>query len=119
MMFGRFHAAPSRHLAFDERAERNDIGNGHVACGGLRADNVRDFDLPDSVLSGWKACSASDDQPDALTSQGLAGSMGLLWVNQQNAQLRRALDETRRELEVLVEALEYGRSIAPTWAYSR
>jgi len=114
MMFGRFHAAPGRHLAFDERAERNGIDNRHVVRGGLRADNIRGFGLPGDVLSGWKAWSSSDDQPDASTSQGLAGNMELLRVNQQNAQLRRALDETRWELEVLVEALEYGRSIAPT-----
>ncbi|MFM0694259.1 hypothetical protein C8K18_106283 [Paraburkholderia sp. GV068] len=112
MMFGRFHAAPSRHLAFDERAERNGIDNRHVVRGGLRADNVRGFGLLGSVLSGWKACLSRDDQPDAPTSQGLAGSMEPLSANQQIAQLRRALDETRRELEVLVEALEYGRSIA-------
>ena len=82
--------------------------------GGARPDNVRSFGLPDSVLAGWKACSASDDQPDALTSQSLTGSMELVWLNQQNAQLRRALDEKRWQLEVFVEALEYARSIAPT-----
>lgn len=114
MMFGRFHAAPGRHLALDDRAAHNGIDNRHVARGGLRAENVRGFGLPDSVLSGWKACSSSVDQPDAPTSQGLAGSMEPLRANQQLIQLRRALDETRRELEILVEALEYGRNIAPT-----
>jgi hypothetical protein len=112
MLFGPSRTAQRCHATFDESAESDRMDSRHIARGGLRPNEVPGSGSAGSVLSGWKAWTSNLDQTDALRSNDLAESMNLLEALQQNRLLRKKLDETRQEIEVLVEALEYARSIA-------
>ncbi|HYS62549.1 MAG TPA: hypothetical protein VEN30_01830 [Paraburkholderia sp.] len=114
MLFGASRTRPTCHPESDEVAESDRI-NGQVSV----RDRLRPKEFPGSasdrsvLLAGWKACSSNLNETGSLRSNNQVEITNLLEAIQQNIQLRKKLHETRQEVEVLVEALEYARDICP------
>ncbi|WP_438391791.1 hypothetical protein [Caballeronia sp. DA-9] len=66
-----------------------------------------------SVLAGWKACSSTTCKTNTRGSDYPPNITNLFEAIQLIIQLRETLREKQEEVEVLLEALEYARSIHP------
>jgi hypothetical protein len=66
-----------------------------------------------SVLDGWKAVGGDGDETDPLWDDTYSEITDLGDALRQIAHLRAAITQKQIEIDVLVEALEYARSIRP------
>ncbi|CAG9194640.1 hypothetical protein PSAB6_150015 [Paraburkholderia sabiae] len=66
-----------------------------------------------SVLDGWKAVDGDGDQTARPSDDAYAEIADSRDALQQIAHLREAIRQKQIEIDVLVEALDYARSIAP------
>lgn len=66
-----------------------------------------------SVLDGWKAVGGDGDQTDRLWNDTNSEVTDLGDALRTIAHLRSAITQKQIEIDVLVEALDYARSIAP------